>query len=187
MGVREGGPRRPRRRRPAVPTVTDPSDTPEREIWSDTFSAKGLVAQWCLGTLLTILGPAAAAVAGLDRFGWQILLLVLIAYWAVVLVWLIYLKLDVYYVLTNQRLMHRHGILTRHSRRIEVIDIDDISYRQNIVERLVGVGTIEVISSDVSDPLIELAGIDRVREVAQMIDAARRAERIRRGLHIEAV
>ena len=65
--------------------------------------------------------------------------------------------------------------------------MDDVSYDQGIIERLLGVGTIRVTSSDRTHPEIALRGIDGVHEVATMMDDARRRERLRRGLHIEAV
>jgi hypothetical protein len=49
------------------------------------------------------------------------------------------------------------------------------------------VGTIHVSSSDRTHPVLHVAGVYNVKEVASMMDDARRTERIRRGLHIEAV
>ena len=180
-----------RRQRPSrhrlLSSLRDPSDAPERHLWDDTFSAKGLVHQWLLLVCVTVAFPIAGMALPLDSQGWPWLWLALAVAWLGTFLWLAYLKLDVHYVLTDQRLLHQHGILTRLTRRIEVIDIDDVSYRQGILERLIGVGTIEIVSSDVSDPFIELPGIDHVREVAERIDQARRAERVRRGLHLETV
>ena len=99
----------------------------------------------------------------------------------------VFQKLDVHYELTNQRLVHKVGILRRITNRIEVIDIDDVTFEQGIIERLLGVGSIAIFSSDRTDPSILMSGIDEVFEVAELIDEARRAERVRRGIHIEAV
>ncbi len=71
--------------------------------------------------------------------------------------------------------------------RIEVIDIDDVTYEQGIVQRMLGVGTIRMSSSDRSHPELVLSGIDGVERVADMIDDIRRKERRKRGLHIEAI
>jgi hypothetical protein len=71
--------------------------------------------------------------------------------------------------------------------RIEVIDVDDVSCEQGIVERMLGVGTIRIQSSDRTHPELSLLGIENVRQVAELIDDTRRKERQRRGLHIEAV
>ena len=50
-----------------------------------------------------------------------------------------------------------------------------------------GVGTIRIASSDKTNPDLALPGIDDARRVADLIDGARRAERNRRGLHIESI
>jgi uncharacterized membrane protein YdbT with pleckstrin-like domain len=179
-----------KRRRPPRPQrepLFGEHDGPETELWRDTFSAKGLVHPGLTLGTLTVGLPILAALLHVEHFAWLVLAVALPAAWLTLLVWLLYLKLNVYYVLTNQRLLHKHGVFTRHARRIEVIDIDDVSYRQRLLERLLGVGTIEIMSSDESDPVIELAGIDGVQQIAQLIDEARRAERVRRGIHIESV
>jgi len=71
--------------------------------------------------------------------------------------------------------------------RIEVIDIDDVSYTQGPVERIFGVGTIQLTSSDRSHPTLSMIGIGEVTEVAGLLDDIRRAERRRRSLHIESI
>ncbi|MCH2597045.1 MAG: hypothetical protein MKZ95_14805, partial [Pirellulales bacterium] len=58
---------------------------------------------------------------------------------------------------------------------------------QGLVERLVGVGTVCIRSSDQSHPKIELPGIEDVNRIADMIDGVRRHERLKRGLHVESV
>ena len=65
---------------------------------------------------------------------------------------LAYRKLTCKYRLTSQRFIHESGLLKRVTDRIEVIDIDDVSFEQRIVERIVGVGTVKVKSSDRSHP-----------------------------------
>ena len=70
---------------------------------------------------------------------------------------------------------------------IEVIDIDDVTYTQGVVQRIVGVGTIKISSTDRTHPELALLGIDDVERIADMIDDVRRQERRRRGLHIESI
>jgi hypothetical protein len=71
--------------------------------------------------------------------------------------------------------------------RIEVIDIDDVTYEQGLVQRMLGVGTIRIASSDRTHPELVLSGIDGVQQVADTIDDIRRKERRKRGLHIESI
>jgi hypothetical protein len=52
---------------------------------------------------------------------------------------------------------------------------------------MLGIGTVRLLSSDQSTPQFSIVGIEDVRNVAMMIDDARRQERRKRGLHIESV
>jgi uncharacterized membrane protein YdbT with pleckstrin-like domain len=90
-----------------------------------------------------------------------------------------------HYELTTQRFIHSRGILIRTVDRIDVIDIDDVSYVQGIIQRILGVGTIQLQSSDRSHRQLTLAGIDQVQRVSGMIDDVRRKERRRRSLHLD--
>jgi hypothetical protein len=90
-------------------------------------------------------------------------------------------------LLTTQRFIHESGILRRVNNRIEVLDIDDITFEQGLFERLTGVGTIRIMSHDRSDPDLVLRGIQNVPAVAKLMDDARLAERRRRGLHVEQI
>ena len=54
--------------------------------------------------------------------------------------------MSVHYLLTTQRFIHETGILRRVNDRIELLDMDDITFEQGLLERLVGVGTIRIAS-----------------------------------------
>lgn len=162
-------------------------DDEEIGLWSGTFCSKAMVGWWILAVFATVAIPILALVLQLPGEAWLIVLCLLAAVWLFPASLLIYRRLSVYYELTNQRFVHKSGILNRKTNRIEVIDMDDVSYQQGIVERMLGTGSIRIQSSDTSHPKITLDGIDNVEHVAQLIDDARRKERVRRGLHIEAV
>jgi uncharacterized membrane protein YdbT with pleckstrin-like domain len=113
--------------------------------------------------------------------------LLVLVLWTYHLALLIVRRLGVRYQLTTQRLIHEHGILRRVTDRVEAIDIDDVSFVQGVVERMFGVGTIRIVSSDRSTPELLMPGVAPVKQIADMIDEVRRKERQRRALHIEAV
>lgn len=177
--------RRFRQARRRIQSLTP--DDEEIELWSGTFSAKGMINYWIFAILVTILLPIGAYVWVNAPNVLPVVVGAVVIMWIVLGGILLFQKLDVHYELSNQRLIHRVGIVRRITNRIEVIDIDDVTFEQGIIERLLGVGSISIFSSDRTDPSITMAGIDDVFEVAQLIDEARRAERVRRGLHIEAV
>lgn len=127
------------------------------------------------------------AVGFIEQLTIGIALIVIAVLW--VLVGLNYARrrLGMHYELTTQRFIHKSGILTRRTDRIEVIDIDDVSYQQGPIQRIFRVGNINITSSDRTDPELELLGIAKVSEVAGLIDDIRRAERRKRSLHIESI
>ena len=158
---------------------------PEEELWNGGYSAKAMVGTWIL---LAILSVATLILPFIVDF-----LSVPMSLGVIVLIWLVgavvygLRRFGVHYELTSQRFIHQTGILTRDTDRIEVIDIDDVSFTQGPVQRVFGVGRITVTSSDRSHPLLHMIGIADVKSVAGLIDDVRRKERRRRSLHIEAI
>ncbi|MCA9239229.1 MAG: PH domain-containing protein [Planctomycetales bacterium] len=160
-------------------------DDPEDEIWKGSFSKKGMIGQWIMATAVTIVGIILTAILPHGGWnGWLIVLGLILAMWGVLVAWYGYKRLSVHYTLTTQRLIHEAGLLWRTIDRIELIDIDDVTFKQGPVERAFRVGRIIVISGDKTSPELILPGIDNVRQVADEIDDARRKERRRRGLHM---
>lgn len=162
-------------------------DEPEEELWQGQFSKRAMIGSWITAGVFSIALLSTAAVSSLTGKGWGISLVVIICVWVGLLARLFYRQLSEHYYLTNRRFIHERGILWRVIDRIEAIDIDDVSFQQGPVERMLGVGAIQVRSSDNTHPEMQLLGIEKVREVAEMIDEVRRQERRKRGLHIEAV
>lgn len=162
-------------------------DDPEVAIWDGSYSKLAMIGWWITTALLTIGVIVVGAVMKLDGRGWSIAIAVAVALWAISLLRLVYMRLSIHYTLTSQRFVHERGLLWRQQDRIETIDIDDVTVTQGPVERMLGVGSIRVASSDRSTPEFFLAGIEDVRKVAGLIDNARRDERRKRGMYIESV
>jgi membrane protein YdbS with pleckstrin-like domain len=158
---------------------------PEEELWSGTYSPRALVGPAAAVALVSILAIVAGAF--LPPFGIPVALGLAVVMWAVLALTLLYRRMTVKYRLTTFRLFHESGLLNRMRDRIEVIDINDVTLRQGILERMFNVGTIHIESSDTSDPELDLPGIDNVRDVADLIDNTRRAERQRRAVFMENV
>jgi hypothetical protein len=160
----------------------------ETAVWQGGFSSKAMFGNWLLAGVVTIILLIAVLLLGpQDPVFWGAWAVISALLWGGFACQLAYRKLTVKYQLTTQRFIHEKGLLKRVTDRIEVIDIDDVSVEQRLIERMVGVGTIKLISSDRSHPELMMRGIENVREVGATIDDLRRKERRRRGLHIEAI
>jgi membrane protein YdbS with pleckstrin-like domain len=157
----------------------------EEELWSGTYSGKAMVGPAVGLAILTIAGLVAGSFA--PPIGWAIAAIAAIILWAIFGVVLMYRKLSVQYRLTTFRFFHEAGILSRIRNRIEVIDINDVTLQQGLIERMFNVGTIHIQSSDVTHPNIYLPGIEDVHRVTDLIDNTRRSERQRRGVFMENI
>jgi membrane protein YdbS with pleckstrin-like domain len=158
----------------------------EQDLWRGGFSPKAMVGYWIIAGIVTA-GAVAACVLMPEPITWTVSLSIAGAIWVVLIFYYFYLRLSIDYRLTTQRLIFRRGILRQVTNRTEMIDIDDVQVTQGIVQRMLGVGTIRLLSSDTSDPSLVMRGIDDALNVSHMIDNARRDERRRRGMYIESV
>ncbi len=160
------------------------SDVPEETLWEGSYSPKamlGVAAGAGLASLVLVVAGFIWSPA------WPVFLGLVMLLWIVVGARLAAKRLGIHYRLTNQMFYHQHGVVNRVTNRIEAIDIDDITWEQGPFDRLVDVGKIKISSSDRSDPILYVEGVENVQQVAQLIDKARRAERIRRGVSVESL
>lgn len=123
-------------------TVANPLTTPETAIW------QGSPSQW------TNIVP--------------FLLCVLI----VPIPWAVYRWLATRctkFVLTSQRLRMEEGILSRRFDDIELYRVKDITLSQPFIQRMVGLGSIRLLTSDASHPTLTLPAIADPMEVRDVI------------------
>ena len=127
------------------------------------------------------LKPACRARLGLLIWGVLLLpvgigLLLLLRAW--------YLVASTRYRLTTQRLFVQTGLVAKKLEEVELFRVKDVTLDQGFVQRLLGVGTIVVLSTDDTAPRLELAGIRRPVEVKESVRGAFRAARQREGLRM---
>jgi uncharacterized membrane protein YdbT with pleckstrin-like domain len=160
-------------------------DDAEHELWHGSYSPKALVGSWLIAVIVT-LAAVVLAVLVPEPMVWIAAAIIVPVVWLAIAAFLLYERMSVEYTLTNQRFIHKHGLVRRITDRIETIDINDVRYEQGPIERMFGVGTIRLLSNDASHPELVLPGIDPVQHVATLMDNARRQERRKRGLYMES-
>ncbi len=156
----------------------------EQTLWEGGYSSKAMLGRWVLSLFIT-LGLIAGGIFIWQYYVWLGIAVGVVLLWAYQVLVFLGRRWSVHYRLTNQRFIHEVGILRRVTDRVELIDVNDITYEQGMVERLVGVGSVRMSSRDPTHPELILKGIEDVARVAGMIDEAFRAERRRRGLVLE--
>jgi hypothetical protein len=93
-----------------------------------------------------------------------------------------FLSLMEYYVLTNERIKIRHGLVGRDIENFELIRIQDIDIRQGVSERIFGIGDITIQGQDKSDPRIVIRNVSKPEVVYETIRRAWLEARKRYGL-----
>ncbi len=173
------------RKEAARKQVGDDDFDPEEELWQGGYSPSAMIGTWIMIAIASIALLVAAGM--IEPLTWSMALILILLIWAGGAVVYARRRLGFHYRLTTQRFIHQTGILTRQTDRIEVIDIDDVSYTQGPIERTLGVGTIQLTGSDRTHPALSMQGIANVKEVSGLIDDIRRKERRKRSLHIESI
>jgi uncharacterized membrane protein YdbT with pleckstrin-like domain len=109
--------------------------------------------------------------ASWDTTAKQVVMLVILAVWLVIIGWLTvwpFLNwLTTHFVITDRRVMFRHGLLTRSGIDIPLARINSVEFRHGVLDRMLRTGTL-IIESAAQDPL-EFHDIPRVERVHSLL------------------
>lgn len=155
--------------------------------WTEgSYSGKNLRAM-CLGVwLVTILfvGLGIYLMVGGhmgDRGAlyWTLLLIVPVCLWVYFAATYIYRTKTIHYRLNQHRFYNEEGLFTKTVDTLELINIEDMTLKQTLVDRVIngGTGTIIIISNDQSHPTLKITGLENPRAAYESIDEMRRRER----------
>ena len=127
-------------------------------------------------TLLVITALASFGGAVVSRTDWdprtrQIALAVIGAVWFVLVGWLTLRPFlawrSTHFVITDRRVMYRHGLLTRSGIDIPLARINSVEFRRGVIDRMMRSGTL-VIESAAQDPL-EFDDVPQVEQVHALL------------------
>lgn len=160
---------------PASAAGVPPSQEPEQELWKGRFSGKAQGHWWVLW-FLEVGGLAYLwmfHVPEVHRQGpyakWVFAAAAVVPVVLILWTWMAE-ALSTRYRLTTHRLFKDTGFLSRELNEIELVRVDDVAVRQNIIQRIFNVGVITVIAPhDQTEPRLELIGIENPIEVKEMI------------------
>lgn len=94
---------------------------------------------------------------------WMTPVAIVLAIIAVVLPWLVVRTTR--YRITNYRIDYERGVLKKQIDTMELWHVDDISFEQGLVDRIMNVGTIRILSDDRTTPRLELNGLPNPRAI----------------------
>lgn len=91
------------------------------------------------------------------------------------------------YALSDDRLFLETGLLNTRCEEILLYRVRDISLKISLGQRIFGVGTVTIQSSDQSCPVLELKNIKNPRETKEIIHQAVEDMKIRRRMRVGEV
>jgi len=166
----------------------DPSA--EKEIWAGRTHWKhyaGRLILWVAGNIALVVVVAWLA----SRADW---LTAAAATWIILAVFAVsgilivgrvaYKVLDHRYRLTTQRIFIARGILSQTVDQTELIRVDDVRLHKSFMDRILGLGTVTILSTDTSNSQLVIEGIADAEKVAEAIRTRMRAMR-QKSLFIE--
>lgn len=132
-----------------------------------------------IGPVLVLLLATAAAGFGLgvinrtdwDQMAKNIVMIVIGVIWLILVGWLVLWPVlnwrSTHFVITDRRVMFRHGVMTRSGIDIPLARINSVEFRHGLVDRVLRTGTL-IIESASQDPL-EFNDIPRVERVHSLL------------------
>lgn len=84
---------------------------------------------------------------------------------------------NVHYKITSQRLIVTTGLIGKKSDELELVRVKDVALEKTAMDRMMGVGTITVYSSDPTTPEIRLEDVPDAEKVKDLLRGAVRAEK----------
>ena len=139
--------------------------------WRSTldFHAKGIVAAVAAGALA---GSVTAIASSHVMVGWVIVVVVL-ALLIVLLTGLIS-RARTTYTITSERLTIHRGLMSRDLRQTRLDRIQNVNARQSILERLLGVGTVDFDTAGGAGYDFTFHGVDNPRQIVETVERALR-------------
>lgn len=160
-----------------------PSEGPpaEREVWvgrphigslAGRFTFAGLCALVIIGGLAVLLGRLKQWEGFSEQwrnFFFVVALVLLGALGLWLIVSIVKTKLTLKYRLTTERLLIERGFLTKRTEEVDLLRVDEATVHQGLFDRLANVGNIVITSTEPSDPLYIIVGVEQPVELKEKI------------------
>lgn len=133
------------------------SATQETTVWSGTPSQRGNFGFYLLCATIALVIVVAAVRLNASAYAHYMYALLLLPFAVAGWRWLVTRSMQ--YTLTDQRLKTRRGVFGRVTDDLELYRVKDSHFTQTFMQRLLGIGTINLRTTDVSTPLVAMPGM----------------------------
>jgi uncharacterized membrane protein YdbT with pleckstrin-like domain len=143
----------------------------ERTIWVGRPSWRARISILAGGAVVAVLVLALLLWIGWEGVGAAAFLIVVL----VTLGWALLETLFWRYTITDRRIFVRHGLLSVTEETARLGRVQDITLRQSVFDRLLGVGTLSIDTAGTEGGALRFRGLHRPAEVRELLEDAVRA------------
>ena len=139
---------------------------------------------WILLGLLIIAAPVAIYflhVNWMPHLAWWVFVAAVVVGLCILMVPWLRVK-SVAYKISNYRIDIEHGIISRDIDTLEIWHVEDVRFHQSILDRILGVGSITVISHDDTTPEVLLRGLPHPKSLFETLKQRIIAVKRQRGV-----
>ncbi|CAN5608083.1 hypothetical protein BH10PLA1_BH10PLA1_00640 [soil metagenome] len=160
-----------------TPDVDDkphkPADDTEMVYYSGSPMLRaevGTLVMWWIGGVVLIAVPIvwvvlAKAGSGPPALAW----LICIVLGMIAFVWPVLMQRTIRYRISNYRIDYERGLLSKNIDTLELWHVEDISFHQSLLDRILGAGTITILSHDDTSPKLVLRGVPNPRPLFETL------------------
>ena len=132
-------------------TASAPSEPhtqePEKTLWTGTPSHYYYLGAYVIGTLLLV------------AYGLGL----------IIIIWALLDRSNKVFTVTTRRVMSKSGIIARSTQEVTMKDIRSINLNQGIIERIFGLGTVQIGSAGTAGIEVQFSGIPSAEKVKDVI------------------
>lgn len=131
---------------------------------------------------LIFLMPVLFCVWAIYPFWWGVFVPLIFGGFLLLLIRFLYLK-SILFEITDQQLKFSHGLFTKSTEYIELYRIVDYSEHSSLTQKLYGLKTVSVISTDKTSPVLLLKGIDNKLDIIPVLRLRSELNKKRMGVY----
>ena len=161
-----------------------PADDREEVYYNGSPMLRGEVGRFLVFLLIglvLIIGSILLRFKADVRMPWWLLLIFIIAGVIVICFPILMLK-TVTYRISNYRIDYERGVLSKNIDTLELWHVEDVSLHQSLLDRILGCGTIRVVSKDETTPRLDLLAIPNPRPIFENLKQRIIAVKRQRGV-----
>lgn len=122
---------------------------------------------WILGGVVLIVLPAVAWFLKWNFPWWLSVALIVIGFFCIFIP--VVRTKTIRYRITNYRVDYERGLLSKDINTLELWHVEDLRFHQNLLDRILGVGDIQIISHDETMPVLNMRSIPHPRPLFEQL------------------